>query len=54
LLKHKNASYLRIPHTETGDPLTGVNPEYQVGQLGCPNPSANPVGVVQGLSFGPD
>jgi hypothetical protein len=30
-----------------------VNPEYQVGQLGCPNPSANPVGVVQALCLSP-
>ena len=30
-----------------------MNPGYQVGQLGCPNPSANPVGVVQALCLSP-
>ena len=36
---------------EMGEPFLGVNPEYQVGQLGCPNPSANPVGVLQALGI---
>lgn len=30
--------------SRNGGPVTGVNPDYQVGQLGCPNPSANLVG----------
>ncbi|NLK21201.1 MAG: hypothetical protein GX308_03750 [Epulopiscium sp.] len=38
-------------HIRNGGPIIGVNPDYQVGRLGCPNPSANLVGVIQALSF---
>lgn len=34
-----------------GGPLLRVNPEYQVGQLGCPNPSANPIEVLEALGI---
>jgi len=30
-----------------GNPIIGVNLVNQEGQLGCPNPSANPIGVHQ-------
>ena len=36
---------------EWGNQLLGVNLVYREGQLGCPNPSANLIGVYQAYDF---
>lgn len=44
--------YIVSPNSkEMGEPLIGVNPASQVGELEFPNPSANLIGVLQALGI---